>query len=63
MNPQGKIVTIIWGEDPNEPHQPAMDFESYEAAEEVAEENPLCQAWGYQLVNLNLNRTVGDGRR
>jgi hypothetical protein len=47
-NPTGKGVLTIMTDDE------ITQFETEEEAEACANEQPLCQAWGYQVVELEL---------
>ena len=40
--------------DMNEPNPPIIEFEDEEVAIDFAETHPLCEAFGYQVVNIDL---------
>jgi uncharacterized protein YciI len=47
-NPTGKgVIAIMTGDE-------IAQFETEEEAEACADQQPLCQAWGYQVVELEL---------
>lgn len=47
-NPSGLgLLTIMTGDE-------IAQFETEEEAETCADQQPLCQAWGYQVVELEL---------
>lgn len=50
----GGLTAITNCPNPNEPNPPIMGFDDKESAEEVADDNPLCGAFGYDIVRVNL---------
>jgi hypothetical protein len=48
-NPRGKGILTITTDDGD-----VAQFETEEEAEACADQQPLCQAWGYQVVELEL---------
>lgn len=50
----GRLTAITYCEDLTEENPPIMEFGSEAEAEIVAKENPLCQAYGYKIVRVDL---------
>ena len=48
------LTAITCGMDMNEPNPPIMEFEDEEVPIDFAETHPLCEAFGYQVVNIDL---------
>ena len=50
----GGLTAVVYSNNGDDPNDPIMEFESYTEALTVAATNPICIAWGYEIVDVNL---------
>jgi len=50
----GELTAIVQSREDNNPCPPIMEFDSYSSAIKAADENPLCKAFGYVIVDVSI---------